>query len=165
MKWKPFVVAWMLALTLLLFAQRRTNSNDHMLYANVLDLTHTVSESTPAVTADKPHQSGARANYFVFDEHAATRLEAPAQLIRGMWSVDQIPSERLVRPLAVIDVHEKARRDPDYRLSMQDVADWEQLHGHIPGGAVVVAFTGWDDRWSNTDLYHNASADGTAHFP
>jgi kynurenine formamidase len=50
-------------------------------------------------------------------------------------------------------------------LSMQDVADWERIHGHIPGGAVVMAATGWDDRWNSSDLYRNVSADGTAHFP
>jgi kynurenine formamidase len=82
-----------------------------------------------------------------------------------MWSVDQIPSERLVRPMVVIDVHNKVRDNSDYRLSMQDIADWEQVHGHIPGGAVVMAATGWDDRWNSLDRYRNLSSDGTPHFP
>src|SRR5947209_7539578 len=128
MKWKSFVVAWALALTLLLFAKSRTNGPEKMLYANIVDLSHTVTETAAPATR-------ATSNYFVLDEHAATRMEAPSQRIRGMWSVDQIPSERLVRPMIVIDVHNQGRRDNDYRLSMQDVADWEQVHGRIPGGA------------------------------
>ena len=162
MKWKSFVVAWTLALTLLLFAQRHSGNSERLLYANVIDLSHTVSDSSPQ---SSPHAKSTSASYFVFDEHAATRLEAPSQQVKGMWSVDQIPSERLVRPMVVIDIHDKVRNNADYRLSMQDVADWEQVHGHIPGGAVVVASTGWDDRWNQSELYRNQSADGTQHFP
>ena len=146
MRWKSFVVAWALALTLLLFAQRHSAKSERLLYANVVDLSHTVSNAPQ-------------------DQPVTTRLDAPSQLIKVMWSVDQIPSERLVRPMVVIDIHSKVRANSDYRLSMQDVADWEQLHGHIPGGAVVMAATGWDDRWSNLDLYRNLSSDGTPHFP
>jgi kynurenine formamidase len=163
MKWKSFVVAWALALTLLLFAQRHSSTSEHLLYANVVDLSHTVSDSSPQSST---HLGSAASNhYFVFDQRAATRLEAPSQIVKGMWSVDEIPSERLVRPMVVIDVHDKVRGNSDYRLSMQDVADWESAHGHIPGGAVVMASTGWDDRWTNSDLYRKVTPDGTAHFP
>jgi kynurenine formamidase len=164
MKWKSFVIAWALALTLLLFAQRHSATADHKLYAHIIDLSHTVSESAPAPSAHV-RNAASRNNIFFFDQHASTRMEAPAQVVRGMWSVDQIPSERLVRPLVIIDVHEKVRSNPDYRLSMQDVADFEQNHGRIPGGAVVMASTGWDDRWNDSGLYRNISVDGTAHFP
>ncbi len=162
MKWKSFVVAWTLALTLLLIAQRHSVKSERMLYASIIDLSHTVSGST---SQSGSHLKNSPSDYFVFDQFAATRLEAPAQVLQSMWSVDQIPSERLVRPMAVIDVHNKVRGNPDYRLSMQDIADWESIHGHIPGGAVVMAATGWDDRWNNSVLYRNLSADGTPHFP
>jgi kynurenine formamidase len=163
MKWKSFVVAWALALTLLLFAQRHSATSEHLLYANIVDLSHTVSDSPPKTSSHL--DSSTPGNSFVLDQHAATRLEAPSQVVKGMWSVDEIPSERLVRPMVVIDVQNKVRGNADYRLSMQDVADWERTHGHIPGGAVVMAATGWDDRWNSSDLYRNVSADGTAHFP
>jgi kynurenine formamidase len=163
MKWKSFVVAWALALTLLLFAQRHTATSEHLLYANIVDLSHTVSDSAPQTSSHLNPSSPS--NYFVLDQHAATRLEAPSQIVKGMWSVDEIPSERLVRPMVVIDVQNKVRGNADYRLSMQDVADWERIHGHIPGGAVVMAATGWDDRWNSSDSYRNVTADGTAHFP
>jgi len=162
MRWKSFVVAWALALTLLLFAQRHIANPDRLLYANVVDLSHTVSDAASQNAIARSNSSGSS---IVFDQPANTRLDAPSQLIKGMWSVDQIPSERLVRPMVVIDIHNKVHANSDYRLSMQDVADWEEAHGHIPGGAVVMASTGWDDRWSNFDLYRNLSSDGTPHFP
>jgi kynurenine formamidase len=164
MRWKSFVVAWALALTLLLFAQRHSAKSERLLYANVVDLSHSVSDAVNQNSA-LARSTSSPSSSIAFDQPATTRLDAPSQLIKGMWSVDQIPSERLVRPMVVIDIHNKVRANSDYRLSMQDVADWEQLHGHIPGGAVVMAATGWDDRWTNLDLYRNLSSDGTPHFP
>ncbi len=49
-----------------------------------------------------------------------------------MWTVDQIPAERLVRPLVVLDVRGKAKGNPDYEVSVQDIADWESANGEVP---------------------------------
>ena len=38
-----------------------------------------------------------------------TNIDAPAHLVRGMWTVDQIPPERLIAPLVVLDVTAQAR--------------------------------------------------------
>jgi kynurenine formamidase len=82
-----------------------------------------------------------------------------------MWTVDQIPPERLVAPLAVIDVTEEVRRNPDYELSVEDIAQWEQIHGEIPAGAVVLARTGWSGRWFSPRDYRNADKNGVLHYP
>jgi kynurenine formamidase len=79
--------------------------------------------------------------------------------------VDQIPPERLVRPLVVLNVRRKASSHPDYEISMQDIADWESHNGEIPFGAVVMAYTGWDDRWTSPGAFRNADDDGRMHFP
>ncbi len=165
MNWKPFVVGWALVLTLLLFAQRRSLSPDPHLYASILDLSHPISEAVQAPTPHLQTPDKKQSQYFVMDERGSTRMEAPAQFVKGLWTVDQIPAERLVRPLIIIDVKEKVRRDPNYRLSIQDIADFEEANGRIPLGSVVAAYTGWEDRWSSAPLYRNASADDTLHFP
>jgi kynurenine formamidase len=82
-----------------------------------------------------------------------------------MWTVDQIPAERLVRPLVVLNVRGNANDHPDYEVSVQDIAEWEKLNGEIPSGAVVMAYTGWEDRWSSPKMFRNAAADGVPHFP
>jgi kynurenine formamidase len=92
-------------------------------------------------------------------------VDAPAYFIQGRWTADQIPPERLVRPLAVIDVTEKVGTNPDYRVTLEDIAGWEKAHGHIALGSVVMARTGWDERWSSPKEYRNADADGQPHFP
>ena len=68
-----------------------------------------------------------------------------------MWTVDQIPAGRLIGPLVVLDVSASAKNNPDYEISVQDIARWEQTNGQIPLGAVVMARTGWGSRWNSVE--------------
>jgi kynurenine formamidase len=92
-------------------------------------------------------------------------MDAPAHFARGTWTVDQIPAERLMRPLVVLDVSAKAQSNPDYRISVEDVANWERDNGQVPQGAVVLARTGWASRWNSMKDFRNADAKGVPHFP
>ena len=82
-----------------------------------------------------------------------------------MWTVDQIPVERLVRPLVVFDVRNKVKNDPDYEVNVQDVAEWESLHGMVPTGAVVMVYTGWEVRWNSQKEFQNLGSDRLPHYP
>ena len=82
-----------------------------------------------------------------------------------MWTVDQIPAERLVRPLVVLNVRSKVSEHPDYEISVQDIADWESQNGEIPSGAVVMAYTGWEDRWNTPKSFRNAAPTASRTFP
>src|SRR4029077_19571168 len=95
----------------------------------------------------------------------ATRIDAPARLVRGMWTVDQIPAGRLTAPLVVIDASASAKNNPDYEISVEDIARWEQTNGQIPLGAVVMARTGWGSRWNSAKSYRNTDGKGVMHFP
>jgi kynurenine formamidase len=154
MKWKTFVIGWVLALAILLMAQRRSAVSEHSDFKNIVDLTHSVSENN----------SRSEAKSAVLHS-VATHLGAPANTIRGMWTVDQIPAERLVRPLVVLDVSERSQQNADYQISVEDIARYEQQYGNIPPAAVVVAYTGWSVRWNSTREYRNADTAGTLHFP
>jgi kynurenine formamidase len=173
MKLKTFAITLALALAILLFAQRHPTV-EQPLFTHVLDLTHTISDQVP--TFDDTEKFTARTvaslnkqGYFEREvsmpEHFGTHMDAPAHMAAGRWTVDQIPPERLIRPLAVIDVSAKAKNDADYHVSLQDVADWEQANGHLPEGAVVIVRTGWDQRWNSQKAYRNTDAHGTMHFP
>jgi kynurenine formamidase len=48
---------------------------------------------------------------------------------------------------------------------VEDIAQWEQIHGDIPAGAVVLARTGWSGRWASDREYRNADKHGIMHFP
>jgi len=94
-----------------------------------------------------------------------TRIDAPARFARGLWSVDQIPTERLIAPLVVLDVSANIANHPDYQISVEDIAQWEHVHDQIPLGSVVIARTGWDSRWNSVNDYRNADRKGIMHFP
>jgi kynurenine formamidase len=173
---KTLAIGLSLALALFLFAQRRAAMTDAGSYSNVVDLTHELNDYSPnwEGTDESPfraketgtiEQDGYYARSFSTEEHYGTHIDAPAHFARGMWTVDRIPVERLVRPLVVLGVHDNAAGHPDYEISVKDIADWESRNGEIPSGAVVMAYTGWDERWSSPKAFRNAGADGVMHFP
>ena len=175
--WKTFAIGCSLALAvLLLFAQHKSSMSNPNLYRAVIDLTHNLDGHSPnwEGTAKSPFEAkvlgdidrdGYYSRIFTTQEHYGTHLDAPAHFAKGMWTVDQIPTERLVRPLVVLDVRVKAKDNPDYEVSVQDVADWESVHGPVPNGAVVMAYTGWDVRWSSQKEFQNLGSDHLAHYP
>jgi kynurenine formamidase len=175
MKIHTFVIGSVLALALFLFAQKRPETTQPGGFREVVDLTH----SLPASGFEKPQKSGYRLETVALTEKMrpsqasetqaskqfATRIDAPARLSRGMWTVDQIPAGRLIGPLVVVDVSADAENNPDYEISVHDIARWEQANGQIPLGAVIIARTGWGSRWNSVRSYRNADATGRAHFP
>jgi kynurenine formamidase len=176
MKFKTFTIACISVLALLLFAQRRTPPAPLQLFGGIVDLTHTVSEKTPnwEGTAESPYRakqvtSFEKDGYFArsisLPEHFGTHIDAPAHFAPGVWTVDQIPPQRLMAPLVVVDVRGKAANNPDYQVSLDDLAVWEHDNGQIPPGAVVMARTGWGARWDSMKDYRNADDKGTMHFP
>ncbi len=174
--WKTFAIGCSLALAALLFAQHKSAMSNPSLYRAVIDLTHNLDGHSPnwEGTAKSPFEAkvlgnidrdGYYSRIFTTQEHYGTHLDAPAHFAKGMWTVDQIPTERLVRPLVVLDVRAKAKDNPDYEVSVQDVDDWESTHGPIPSGAVVMAYTGWDVRWNSQKEFQNLGSDHLAHYP
>jgi kynurenine formamidase len=110
-------------------------------------------------------KDGVLSKAFCSPEHLGTHLDAPNHFERKGPSVDQIPAEQLFAPGVVIDISAAASNDPDYRLSLDDVRRFEQTHGNIPSGAVVLAYTGWSKFWNNRTRYQNTDAMGRLHFP
>jgi kynurenine formamidase len=176
MKIQTFVIGCALALALLLFAQQRTQTVLPSGFKAVVDLTHSINDQVP------PFNFAQRADYkvttqatiakdkvfarnFSMPEHYGTHIDAPAHFAAGMWTVDQIPPERLIAPMIVLDIGSKTQTNADYQLSVEDIADWEQIHGQIPGNAVVMLNTGWGSRWNSTKDFRNADVKGVMHFP
>jgi kynurenine formamidase len=62
----------------------------------------------------------------------------------------------------VLDVAAKAAADPGYRLTRQDVLDFEQAHGRIAAGTIVLLRTGWSARWPDRKAYLGDDTPGDA---
>lgn len=106
-------------------------------------------------------------NNISMSEHAGTHFDAPAHWISGRQlpsnTVDALPVERLVAPVAVLDFSEEATADRDFLMARDDVEAWEARYGAIPPGSWVLMRTDWS-RHVGTDKYLGMERDG-AHSP
>jgi kynurenine formamidase len=165
MKSRTLIVGYVLALALFLFGQRHPTSPTPTGFHAVVDLTYSIDPK-----AGDQVKTAARVNkeYFLRNPSSAepfeTRIDAPAHFARGLWTVDQIPAERLIAPLVVLDVSANVKNHPDYQISVEDIATWEQAHNPIPLGSVVIARTGWDSGWHSANGYRHRVGE-TTHFP
>jgi kynurenine formamidase len=110
------------------------------------------------------------ANNFSAAEHGGTHLDAPIHFSEGKWTTDQIPLERLIGPAVVIDVQTQADSSADYRVDYAAISRWEQNHGAIARGAIVLFRTGWARRWPDRAAYLGTARTGREaathlHFP
>jgi kynurenine formamidase len=108
------------------------------------------------------------ANKFCAPEHGGTHIDAPMHFAESRWTNSDIPLDRLIRRAVVIDISQKAEKNPDYALTPADVAEWEAAHGRIPDGAIVLLRTGWSARWPDRKAYLGDDTPGDAsnlHFP
>jgi len=141
----------------------------------VIDLSYPISDKMVPWPGDakafeaKTNATVEKQGYFTRSfwmlEHYGTHMDAPAHFPPGTATVDKIAPEKLLGPAVVLDVSSEAERDPDYRLSLRKIEQWEGKHGKIPPGALVVLRTGWAARWPDVARYRNQDANGTMHFP
>ncbi|MGR3541719.1 MAG: cyclase family protein [Hasllibacter sp.] len=138
-----------------------------------VDMTHTLSPSfptffgTPGISSSQVFafaDDGFNLLELTINEHTGTHIDAPLHFSADGASVDQIPVESLVCPLAVIDIAAKAGADPDAQVTPEDVTAWTDANGPIPDGACVAMHSGWAAK-VGTDAYRGADADGVLHFP
>lgn len=102
------------------------------------------------------------ANSLCTPEHGGTHLDAPIHFAEGKRTAEQIPLEQLIAPAVVIDVTEKANSDRDYRLTRQDVVRFEEAHGRIAAGTIVLLRTGWSRYWPDAKAYMGDDTPGDA---
>jgi kynurenine formamidase len=138
MRIRSFIIAYALVLAILLFADRRPPSPGQDRYSHVVDLTDGQSATKP--------QTSSSITAAESSAESRTRIIAPAALIPGTWAAGQIPPERLVAPLVVMDLN-ASQTSP--QISLDDIAAWEAHHGMIPQGAVVAI--------RRADAFHIAS--------
>jgi kynurenine formamidase len=110
-------------------------------------------------------KNGVLSKAFYCPEHLGTHLDAPNHFEKNQPAVDQIDPANLFAQGVKIDISHQADANADYRLTAADVADWENKHGRIPDGAVVLLYTGCSRHWNNYPRYKNQDPTGTLHFP
>lgn len=145
----------------------------------IIDLTAPLSSTTPVLSLPEPFANTIAAtlepvsnfdddgpmwswNNLHTGEHTGTHLDAPTHWVSGRdgLSVDQIPPNRLIGPVAVIDVTAEVEQDPDFVLEPEHIEAWEAENGPLPEGAWLILRTGWGSRAGDPESFANADDNG-----
>jgi kynurenine formamidase len=110
------------------------------------------------------------ANRYRASEHGGTHIDAPIHFAEGHKTVDQLPIDQLTGTAVVVDVSTSAQKDPDYQITIADLKAWEEKHGRIPQGAIVLFHTGFARHWPDAKQYLGTDEKGPEavaklHFP
>jgi len=103
-------------------------------------------------------------------EHGGTHLDAPSHFAKGRWSADEIPLNNLLGESVVIDVTEKASKNPDYLIESNDIEEWEKTNGKLPEDIILFFRTGYGAFYPDAKKYlgtdeKGAGAVAKLHFP
>jgi kynurenine formamidase len=143
-------------------------------FSNVADLTHVVSPSFPVYPGAAQMRQEVlvtvKANGFykstlIMDEHTGTHVDAPAHFIDGAPTAETIAADKLIAPLAVIDIRSAAARNADAEVMPDDILAWERQHGRLPSGAFVAMNSGWDAKAADPKAFINLDASKVQHYP
>ncbi|HYW72947.1 MAG TPA: cyclase family protein [Pyrinomonadaceae bacterium] len=109
-------------------------------------------------------------NKFSAPEHGGTHIDAPRHFAAGGNTLDQVPLEQLMGRGVLIDVTKQCETNRDYLVAVDDFQKWEQQHGQIPTGAIVLLRTGFARYWPDRVRYmgtddRGAEAVAKLHFP
>ncbi len=142
---------------------------------SLVDLTHPYNEDTlywPTSPSrfefkrlefgDTPGGWFYSANTVCTPEHGGTHFDAPIHFSFKGQPVHAMALENLIAPAVSIDVSAKALKNPDYRLTIQDVLEFEARHGVIAAGTIVLLRTGWSERWPDAKRYLGDDTPGDA---
>lgn len=147
-----------------------------------IDLTHSFSEETIYWPTAEPFKfeivfEGRTANDYFYSayqfcaaEHGGTHLDAPVHFSEGNQTADEIPVENLIGKAVVVDVSDKALKDNDYLISVEDFTSWENTHGKLPDGCIILINTGYAQYWPDKEKYMGTAEMGQQaiaklHFP
>jgi kynurenine formamidase len=134
--------------------------------ARYIDLTHTITPNQPVWKGFGPATFGQTVNpqtnqpytyekdgfeatrYSLATDQFGTQLDPPAHWAPEYPAIDELPPTYAVRPLVVISIVNKVKRDPDYHLQVSDIRAWERENGRIPEGSVVMVRSDWSKKWT-----------------
>lgn len=98
------------------------------------------------------------------NEHTGTHIDAPLHFSADGASVAEIKIDRLITPLVVIDIRERAARDADAQVTPDDIKRWTAANGPLPRNCCVAMNSGWDAHVTSAK-FRNADDARTMHFP
>jgi kynurenine formamidase len=138
------------------------------------DLTYPLTTSFPAFTPGEEavrrtvvtiEQNGYYLQEWRIIEHIGTHVDAPGHFTPGGRLSPELHLSELITPAVVIDIADRAARDPDTAVTISDLRSFERKHGRIPRDSAVLMYSGWGAKVGDPDAYRGTDAAGTLHFP
>ncbi|MBA4067628.1 MAG: cyclase [Isosphaera sp.] len=148
---------------------KRVVAADH-----VADLTHTLSPAFPIWPGNAPikvtnqktfAKNGFYSNRWEIGEHHGTHLDAPAHCSAAGATAERVEPGTLVAPAAVLDLRERAGKDADAAVTLDELRAWEKAHGRLPKGCAVCLNSGWDAKAGDAPAFLGTDAAKALHFP
>merc|ERR1712156_799098 len=66
-------------------------------------------------------------------EHVGTHMDTPFHFNPKGWTTDKIPLEVLIDvPGVLVDISDKASKDPQAKVEAEDLEEWVSQHGPLP---------------------------------
>ncbi len=128
----------------------------HMVYAHKNWNWYTETKLVTGLTrSTAPYQT----NFIIMDEHCGTHFDAPVHWVPpensglpwagplGEETGEKVPLEDLMGPAAIIDVRflaEDGKPGKSPFITADHIKAWEDEHGEVQAGDVVLLWTGWD---------------------
>jgi kynurenine formamidase len=138
-------------------------------FSRTVDLSQVVRQDVPYLPGEPHTQIGRGADGMIRQVQIGARTGTLLRLVSAPdtdpITVEQLSPRDLVLPAVVIDVRDQAQDRAGYRLSADDLSDWEQRNGSIPRGALVLLLTGWDVRWGDPTAYLSLDSAGRSQAP
>lgn len=143
----------------------------------IIDLTHTLTAESPtwdgACGFDLPttldhHECSTETKFKLQALHlkkagVGTHIDAPLHCFPNTASVASLSLENLIVKAYVINVSSKA--DSNYKISVDDITEFEKIHGPIQKNSLVIVYTGWSKYWPDSKKYRNENQQGIMQFP
>jgi kynurenine formamidase len=137
------------------------------------DLTHVFREGSPVFTGPEPQREdlftytrdGFYSQLWTFGEHSGTHMDAPGHFVPGARRTPDIRPRELIVPLAVVDISEKAGRDPNATVAIDDLRRFERRYGRIKRRSLVAMSSGWDAKIGDETAYKGGDAYPNYNFP
>jgi len=98
--------------------------------------------------------------YELTTDQYGTQLDPPAHWDPLGATISDLPASYTLRPLVVVDIHDKVAADPGYHATIDDVKAWEAKHGRVPEGSVVMFRSDWYKKWSDVENFAKAPFPG-----
>lgn len=123
-----------------------------------IDLTITISQDIPSFPGSpRPHfipwaeikKEKYNLEMLFLSTHTGTHVDAPYHFMKNGKKIHQIGPERFLCDAILI----KVKGTPNYRITKNDIVQFESKNGAIPAGSAVIFHTRWNENLSKRGFF------------